>query len=338
MIHVNLKDKFVQYEFDVRDKYTLLVGDSGCGKTTLHDLITVYYAMPDTVQCSGYGRLRPFPVLREQSELQPILTGSRDFVYVIDEDNPVFGMHGYERLLENSYNYFIIITRDKEFRNLPIALRSIVRLKNSGRYHTFEPVYKLREEASKFSMVITEDSGAGRKFLSQFLKNVRSAGSVLGLGTSGKDCIAPAILECKEDVCVVLDASGIGSSYGDIVEAIRISRQNVTLFAWDSFEGYVIDLPLYQGGVDASYSCAYNSYEQYATAQLRHILRAFPGMNYNKTSLPLCLRKKRCIECEKQSECPYCSYGDGELLSTQLHGLMSSQSTGVIGSKSSVFG
>ena len=53
MISIKLKDRFVEYEFELRDKYTIVQGDSANGKTSLHELISVYYQSPDAVQCSG---------------------------------------------------------------------------------------------------------------------------------------------------------------------------------------------------------------------------------------------------------------------------------------------
>ena len=109
---------------------------------------------------------------------------------------------------------------------------------------------------------------------------------------SDMDCIAKAIAKCNEDICVVLDSSGIGSTYDDIIKAYRYYKHRVTELAWESFE----------------------SYEQYAAKQMQDILSVFPGINYNKSKLPNCFRVHGCNKCNKQINCPYFRCKDSALL------------------------
>lgn len=143
MIQVKLKDKFVTYEFELYDKYTLLKGDSAKGKTSLFKLIADYYRAPDSVQCTGYKKLRDLPFTKEISEIKSALYSNSEYVFIMDENHPLLQMKGFEQLLKQSDNYFIIISREEIFKDLPIHLHSIVTIKESGTFHTFEPLYSV---------------------------------------------------------------------------------------------------------------------------------------------------------------------------------------------------
>lgn len=314
MISIKLKDRFVEYDFELYDKYTLIQGDSADGKTSLYELISTYYQSPDAIQCSGHKNLRNLPFTRDKNEIELVLLGNSNYVFIMDENHPLLLMEGFEKLLNDSDNYFIIVCREKLFKNLPIHLRSIVKFKNSGRYHTLVPVHTVSEDRCRFTKMITEDSKTGKKFLSQFFTNVKSAGEVIGSKTSGKDCIAKAILRSSENICVVFDVSGIGVTYEDILEAKKRFKYCVTELTWESFESYVLTLPCYSDYSIEQYSCKFNSFEQYATKQVTDIFLVFPGLRYNKSGLPKCLKVDRCINCDKEKVCPYFSCSDKVLL------------------------
>ena len=191
-----------------------------------------------------------------------------------------------------------------------------------SQYHKFVPIYELKNSASMFTKVITEDSKTGKQFLSQFFNTVSDAGQLLGLPSSSKDCIAKAITKCNENICVVFDSSGIGSTYDDIVKVYRYYQYNVTELVWSSFEAYLLNLDMYSDVNFEEYDCKYNSYEKYATKQIQDILSVFPGMNYNKSKLPGCFKVHGCNNCNKQKDCPYFRYKDSTLLKGRVKELV----------------
>ena len=274
----------------------------------------MYYEIPYAIQCSGYTKLRSLPFSRNMKEIELVLQDNEEFVFIVDENHPLLSMEGFENILNASNNYFIILCREKVFKNLSINIRSIVQISNSGKYHKFVPIYELKSGTSVFTRVITEDSKTGKQFLSQFFSNVIDAGQVLELPSSSKDCIAKAIAKCNEDICVVFDSSGIGSTYDDIVKVYRYYKHNVTELAWSSFEAYLLNLDMYNDINFEEYDCKYNSYEKYATKQVQDILSVFPGVNYNKSRLPGCFRVHGCNNCNKQKGCPYFRCKDSALL------------------------
>ena len=69
-----------------------------------------------------------------------MLYGNEDCVFILDGNHPLLLLEGFEEILNNTNNYFIIICREKLFRNLSVHLCSIVKIKSSDKYHTFEPL------------------------------------------------------------------------------------------------------------------------------------------------------------------------------------------------------
>ena len=64
MINVHIRNKFVDYKFNLWQKYNLLTGDSGEGKTTLYKMIASYDENKQNIQCLGYKKLGADLLLR----------------------------------------------------------------------------------------------------------------------------------------------------------------------------------------------------------------------------------------------------------------------------------
>lgn len=108
---IHLKDRFVEYKFEVLNKYTLIQDDSAAGKTTLYELIREFEIHPDNVQCPGYFKLRVMPAVASLREAAVFLESSSDTVFFIDEDDSILRLKGYECVLKESANYFVMIFR-----------------------------------------------------------------------------------------------------------------------------------------------------------------------------------------------------------------------------------
>lgn len=144
MINIRLSDRYVDYSFDIEDKFTIVRGDSATGKTTLYELFSLYSKNPLNVNCSGYRNLDILPDLKNYNQYADVLTDETDTVYILDEDHLLFTIPDFERLLMSSDNYFIIISREQRFRDLLAPRCSIKRIYSSGKYHTFEEIDTLQ--------------------------------------------------------------------------------------------------------------------------------------------------------------------------------------------------
>lgn len=308
MINIHLRDRYVDYEFTIKDKFTLIRGDTASGKTTLYDLFASYSENHANVECLAYKKLEALPKSKRYtySEYANLLNTTDDTVFILDEDSSFFSIIGFEKLLLDSNNYFIIIQRERLFKDLPINLRSIVSIHSSGKYHTLKPIYTVPDVMHDFTLCVCEDCKSGKIFLKQFISNCESC--------EGKDNFVDTMLHYKEPLLLVYDTVGIGESYTGILKAIKQYKYPVTHMNWESFEGYIINNTVYKNAPRGAYDCSYNSYEDYAEQVLFNALKSYPGMHYAKGKLPQCLRKTRCTSCDKTASCPYVMYGDNALL------------------------
>lgn len=319
MISIRLRNRHVDYNFNIYDKFTIIRGDSGSGKTTLFNLVSSYNIDESSVMCGGYKNIYAVGNLKTEDDYKNLFSEHTDWVFVIDEYNKMFTMFDFEKTLKESNNYFIIINREQLFNHLPIHLRSIVNIKSSGKYNTLVQMCNIPHDINDVSYCITEDQKAGKAFLSQYVKNTVSS--------EGKDNIASFIENATGPVLVAFDVAGIGDTYSSIIRASAKCSYPVTYLAWDSFEAYVIDETLYSKAPRDPYDCKFSSYEQYASEQLSKILQASLGSPYNKSSLPMCLHTNRCAACDKSHYCAYVDYGNNVLLRGRLREILNNKNS-----------
>lgn len=172
-MHVKISSKRLEYEFDIYNKYTVLQGDSGTGKTTLCDLIAEHISGNQgiTIQsdtevhlCNG-----------EYMESRYMLMRVKKALIVIDEFYPILHQHDIASILQNSDNYFLIITRDaSRLDYLPISVENILEVHSSGKYHVLKTIYPLSNQRS-FNVpdvIITEDKRSSYLFFREFYPEI----------------------------------------------------------------------------------------------------------------------------------------------------------------------
>lgn len=135
MIH--LRTRRCDYNFQITQKYNLLIGDSGTGKTELVNTVDAYDLDKQAVQCFDYKLLKTDRRLSRED-----LMRLKDYVIFLDENSPLLHQKDVASVLENSQNYFVIICRDVTLGFKSISLDSVFVMKTSGQYHTFEKATK----------------------------------------------------------------------------------------------------------------------------------------------------------------------------------------------------
>lgn len=115
-IRVTVKNTRNAYAFTLKRNITILSGNSGTGKTTLYNMIAEYNQdgrqSGVTISCD-----RPVIALggrRWEEELAEI----KDSIVVVDEDNRFIRSSDFARAVQNSSNYYLLITRGY-LQNLP---------------------------------------------------------------------------------------------------------------------------------------------------------------------------------------------------------------------------
>ena len=166
MPEVHLKTRRCEYEFTITQKYNLLIGDSGTGKTELVNIVETYDLDNSAVQCSGYRLLKTDRRLSIDD-----LYALKDYIIFLDESSPLLHRKDAATILENSKNYFIIISRDVTLGFKSVSLDCIYKMKTSGQYHTFDEAYTIPYDVFGVNHIVCEDSRSGMQFLQNVFKD-----------------------------------------------------------------------------------------------------------------------------------------------------------------------
>lgn len=294
MHEIEIKAPNIHYKLNIEYRVTILMGLSATGKTTLTETIT---------DNSGAVEIKSdlaLVILNDSLTLQncqAIIDSSKNTLFIVDETAPFLHTSGFENVITNSDNYFILITRDCKFGGLPIARDAFVQLKTVNGIHSFSPVFTQPINNRSVDYIYTEDSNSGFKFIKQFFDN---ADTVRGKGNfkrfKYKDC---------ETVGLVYDAIGIGFTMFDVDTLLRQSR--FVDMSWPSFEGYVL-----------SASCVNVTWQTDASANMeKYLVRVLRSElpRYSKDTLHPCLCKDACSRCKVRC---YMRHGNTDMLYDNL--------------------
>lgn len=285
------------FRFVVRRNLTVVRGDSGTGKTTLFEMIADHTRLGErsgvSIQCE-----------RECVALTDIdwknqLSGLHDSIVFVDEGLEALGSDDFAREAKKSGNYFVIFSRN-ELRNLPYSVNEIYRIKTSGKYHSFVPLYKEGEghryslsralPRHDFDVLVTENSRSGLRFYSN-----RFEGSDLRCESakSNSGIMAWLLEHADEHVFVIADGAAFGPYADRVLKLQREYPTNITVCLPESFEWLLLKAAIV-GSRDAEAMLAdpsshiessrYFSWERYFTDYLEGLTTGQP-FAYGKDKL-----------------------------------------------------
>ena len=175
--HVVVESKRLKYEFDIKRNITVIQGDSASGKTTLLDLLGTHsrfgkesgISLQSDVPCVVFGG--------DAGLWKIILEAYQDSIVFIDEDYQFIYSKDFAELVQDSSNYFVLITRQPLY-NLPYSVQEIYGIRTTGKYHYPEQVYHefyriyndSNEALDKEVLMLVEDSKSGYQFFSKVCK------------------------------------------------------------------------------------------------------------------------------------------------------------------------
>lgn len=313
---VHISTRRLEYKFEISQKYNLLIGDSGSGKTKLVDMVYAFSKDRSAIQCYSYDKL-----LTDRNLSIEDLVSLEDYIVFLDEDSPILHRADVSKLLEMSQNYFVIICRDISLGFKSISLDCVFKLKTSGKYHTFENVYSVPDEMIKPDMIICEDSNSGFQFMQKLVSDtdvrIDFARSNPNDKTGGKSKIAECLnsVHEKDNVCIVFDKSAIAFDYPRILNSITKNKLNVCYIDWDSFETYILESPMFRMHVPEPED-KYESKEILANELISNVI------SYQKHTLSKCLQADFCKSCIDAYKCKYCHYVIDDLIYWKVKGLL----------------
>lgn len=170
-MHISLKNNRIKYDLDIYEKYTLLTGDSGTGKTTFWKMVKDSKVLKSGIKVECSYKVVVAEDIKDLSEEQVI--------YVVDENSEIID---HLDKLTNINAYFIIISRKhffqketlKKFKQLSVSVTSVIKfVKISEKHNISECIYtKFNSALTKYDILFTEDSESSFAFFKEYFKNI----------------------------------------------------------------------------------------------------------------------------------------------------------------------
>lgn len=240
---ITISNSSVKYEFDIKRNITIIKGDSATGKTTLVEMIGEYY---ESGESSGINLVcdKSCRVLAGRDWSTLLLT-IKDSIVFIDEDNDFMISDDFARMVRDSDNYYVIVTREG-LPNLPYSVDEIYGIRSSGKYaglfqvyHEFYHIYgdHTPDERVIPHTVMVEDSNSGY----DFFKGLSDGKDYEVISAGGKSKIFTEILENKRDgsIVVIADGAAFGAEIDRISKLVGL-RRDIVLFLPESFEWLIL--------------------------------------------------------------------------------------------------
>ena len=220
----------------------------------------------------------------------------------MDEENHFIRTKEFAETVQNSTNYFVLITRET-LPALPYSIQEIYGIRTSGKYHfpekiyhEFYPIYEdvcaLSYETDNSIKMITEDSDSGNQFFRSFFRNRENC-----IGAGGSTKVYSTMR--KQDADGMLSAVADGAAFGPYVSKVLEyagQRGNTLLYFPESFEWIILKSGVLNNNqleeilthpenyID---STVYMSWEQFFTEQLENVTKDDAVKHYQKSKLPL---------------------------------------------------
>ena len=239
---VKVSNVNVSFTLELERNITILSGDSATGKTTLIEMLRDFEessrSSSITVHCK-----RPCRVLTN-ADWEYRLNGIRDSIVFLDEGNAFVKSEAFARAIQNSSNYYVIVTRESLYQ-LPYSVNAILKLKTTGRrgktyvraYPQYDHLADPVSEISRIQEIVTEDSNAGH----EMFDHIATKNHISCISAQGKSNVFSQLVNRTADrVLVIADGAAFGSELEKIYQLMEAQPNKITLYLPESFEWLVL--------------------------------------------------------------------------------------------------
>lgn len=298
-IKVDIRDRRVRYELNLKRNITVVRGDSGTGKTTLFDLVRDAESDPDsgiTVSCD-------YPcVALANHDWQRHLSKINNSVVFVDEGLRGIGGKVFASLAKKTGNFFVIFSREPLF-NLPYSVNEIYRMKTSGKkLHRLEPVYRANSKhlydpsksrsSEDYTAVLVEDKKSGYEF---YATRFKESAELSCVSAGSKSKIYTWLTEHERGrVFVIADGAAFGPEAERVLKLQSQFPDRLSVCLPESFEWLLLKA-LFANNKEVADALEntprhvdskdYMSWEQFFTKILVSKSSERQGMRYRKTKL-----------------------------------------------------
>ncbi len=247
--HVMVQNNRLRYEFDIRRNITIIQGDSATGKTTLVQMIALYAGLGESsgieLRCEKNCRTLDNP------DWELILPAVHDTIIFLDEENLFLKTDQFARMVRESDNYFVIITREN-LVNLPYSVEEIYGIHTAGKYHDmkriyneFYHIYSNGAFSSEIApdAVIVEDSNSGYEFFHEVCAQKQIPCESAG----GKSSIILRLKNTRKcHILVIADGASIGPEMNELAQFMK-THPDTRCYLPESFEWIILKSGLIDG-------------------------------------------------------------------------------------------
>lgn len=296
MVKVSVKNSRNSYIFTLKRNITVLSGDSGTGKTTLYNMIADYNLDGKesgvSISCD-----KPVIALGRRNWAED-LSEIQNSIVVIDEDNQYIRTKEFAKAVQNSSNYYLLITRNY-LHNLPYSVEEIYEITGNKKkkfkktYNGFDYVYDSPNESMmpfKPEVIITEDSNSGFQFFDEIAKQ-NGIECVSARGKSNINLLVNSY--ANKALAVIADGAEFGADMNSMVQRQKLAVNKIAIFLPESFEWLILKSGLVndpkweavaipENNIDSS---KYISWERYFTDLLTTMTKELDYKAYSKYRL-----------------------------------------------------
>lgn len=294
----------IKYTFTLKRKISVVVGNSGTGKSTLCAVIR------DITSDANIGKIKsrvPLTVL--QGDLiasglyRDVLVNNENRIYIIDENSLVSCDNEFYRIVQQSNSYFLFISREPLYK-ISYSPEDIYYMdKNRHGNHQLVQKYIIQNTCKAPDKLIIEDSKAGYAFFRALCED-DDAKCISAKGNSNVFQAVKASLEPGKMIMAIVDGAGFGPYINEFT--YKNLSYNYCLFLYESFEWLLLKSKLFEKDkeVQAILKEPYNyisaldySWERYFTKLLAAKTHGTPAA-YTKSYLNCCYTEDCC--CKKE--------------------------------------
>lgn len=287
------KNNHIKFQFILERNVTIITGDSGTGKTKLINMVRQYYELGKrsgvSLSCD-----RECIVL-EGKMWENTLENTHNSVVFIEESTSFLRSYDFSRIIQNTDNYYVIITREP-LPQIPYSIDSIKQIIKKGKTPKIDKIYKniTVKKISKFpyDVVIVEDSKSGYQFFSKVTEKL----SVMCVTANGKTKILTELKKYKgKRILVIADSAALGSEIREIENYRTMSTDKIDLFLPESFEWLILNSDIFDNNLDVKEilqdpvkyieSSEYFSWEKFFEALLVNTTKNSKYLRYKKAKI-----------------------------------------------------
>lgn len=327
-ICVSVQNKRYQCTFELQHKISIVVGESGRGKTILVKALMDRSGVYKTTVSDKKFRIVVLSVRDYEAQLS--FYRGIPCIFVVDDEDFMYTEYFARYIKEDTESYFMLICRLEPgavsggvLADIGFSAKAIYRFVADGVNHWLEPVYhfpEIREELLTPKLIdfcFIEDSTTEYKFFKRIFRNVKSTYGRTGI----LKCLKGNMEQVRGKVIfLIVDIADVGFFLKEAVEYCKLNGVKLYLFGiYESFEYMVLLSNMFgydRSRLEQEGILKYNTLEQKCTDILSKITAEQPN-KYGK--------KKECtcyyLDCCHVKRDGKCSFGlPGDKITAMLEG------------------